>query len=77
MMREKVCKYKLHALISLSSNYKTWKLPEPEKLYKIWHTPFVFQETTLGSYLQLLESCIKSTLWSGIDLLNNDHNLHQ
>lgn len=60
MLRDKVCKYKLHQLISLSSNYKTWKLPESEKLYKIWHIPFEFQEITLGSCSQLLESCIKA-----------------
>lgn len=58
-MRDKVCKYKLHQFILLSSNYKTWKLPESEKLYKTWHTSFEFQEMTLGSCLQLLESCIK------------------
>lgn len=59
MVRDKVCKYKLHQFISLSSNYKTWKLPESEKLYKIWHTLFEFKEMTLGLCLQLLESCIK------------------
>lgn len=58
-MRDKVCKYKPHQLILLSSNYKTWKLSESEKLYKIWHTSFEFQEMTLGSCVQLLESCIK------------------
>lgn len=39
---------------------KLRSLENLKNVYKIWHTPFVFQEITVVLYLQLVKSCIKA-----------------